>query len=30
MQQTVRVELGDRSYDVLIGPGLIAGAINAS
>ena len=24
MQQTVRVELGDRSYDVLIGPGLIA------
>ena len=26
MQQTVRVELGERSYDVLIGPGLIAGA----
>lgn len=24
LEQTVRVELGDRSYDILIGPGLIA------
>ena len=25
-RRTVRVELGDRSYDILIGPGLIAAA----
>ncbi|RYE53434.1 MAG: 3-dehydroquinate synthase, partial [Rhizobiaceae bacterium] len=26
LEKTVRVELGDRSYDILIGPGLIARA----
>ena len=25
-RRTVRVELGDRAYDILIGPGLIAAA----